>query len=112
GERREVRRAMAGDVDEPALAGQPAPGVVTRPFLQLALPRALDDDHVEPDPPDGQTADGVARPERAAIRGCLGRHGPADRREIPAAAEVRSVPACAAVVVVCEPRLLEVRVDG
>ena len=91
---------MAGDVDQLPLTGKSRTHVMARPLLERRVVGALHEDHVQPNPADLQTADGVAGGERAPedsrIRGNLplGDGQVAGVRRRPIARAVSNATAC------------------
>ncbi len=67
GQRSPVRRAVAGDVDELALAGHVRLRIAAGAFRQRRAVRALDDDGLEAEARHGDAADGVASLELLSV---------------------------------------------
>ena len=59
-ERREVRRPVARDVDEPVLAGHEGAEIAARPLFEGLMVGAVDEDHVHAHPWNANAADRLA----------------------------------------------------
>jgi hypothetical protein len=72
GERRQVRRPVAGDVDELTLARYVGVHLAARPLCQVVVRGAVDDDRLEAEAGDDHPADRLALLQRQPVGGRIG----------------------------------------